>query len=218
MREHAKYFYVLFVIVILSFIFWGVGRVGQDESNNQQLAKIGDRTITVEEYWRAYERMADLYRSVYPDDFDPEAMNLKGIVLDKLVEDELLLVAARKAGITVTDSELQESIVNNPNFQSNGLFDKRVYENTLRLNRINPALYEESKREELLRDKMRHLIEGTVELSPDEEEALSGGDKSLASLRDSLLDTKRAQAVRAFLNGIKATVPITINQQLISSS
>jgi peptidyl-prolyl cis-trans isomerase D len=27
MRQHAKYFYVLFFIVILSFLFWGIGTV-----------------------------------------------------------------------------------------------------------------------------------------------------------------------------------------------
>ncbi len=34
LRKHAKYFYILFFIVILTFIFWGVGSVdktGEDE-------------------------------------------------------------------------------------------------------------------------------------------------------------------------------------------
>ena len=41
MRRHARYFYVLFVVVIITFIFWGVG--GVDKSASVNVAEIGKR-------------------------------------------------------------------------------------------------------------------------------------------------------------------------------
>ena len=54
LRKHARYFYVLFVLVILSFVLWvpGMNRdSGQDAG--QPLARIGDDVITQEEFWRS---------------------------------------------------------------------------------------------------------------------------------------------------------------------
>jgi peptidyl-prolyl cis-trans isomerase D len=101
MRQHAKYFYVLFVVVILSFIFWGTGGVDQN-SGTQAVAQVGEEAITSQEYWRAYDSMADLYRDIYKDEFDAEAMDLKNTVLNTLVEERLLLIAAVEAGFKMT--------------------------------------------------------------------------------------------------------------------
>ena len=51
MRKHARYFYVLFFIVILTFIFWGVGTV--DKTGGKEiLAEVGKYRITTEDYIR----------------------------------------------------------------------------------------------------------------------------------------------------------------------
>ena len=43
MRKHAKYFYVLFFVVIISFVFWGVGT--QDKEQALNLVDIGKRSL-----------------------------------------------------------------------------------------------------------------------------------------------------------------------------
>jgi peptidyl-prolyl cis-trans isomerase D len=215
LRQHAKYFYFLFVLVILAFIFWMPGTIEQN-SALQAVAEIGDEKITTQEYWRAYDNMADLYREVYREKFDAEAMDLKGIVLRTLIEERLLLIAAQEAGITVTDEELQEAIVNNPAFMRNGGFDKDIYLRALQLSRITPLAYEESKRRELMLSKMRRTIEATVELTPQEVAALSEDEETYKSLRETLLDAKRSQAVMSFINGLQKRVPLKVNEQLIS--
>ncbi|MEJ2314441.1 MAG: SurA N-terminal domain-containing protein, partial [Nitrospirota bacterium] len=157
MRKHAKYFYALFVIVILSFIFWGTGKVGKD-SENLPLAQIGDETITVQEYWRTNEEIASLYRDVYGSEFDAEAMDLKDQVLKTMIQERLLLIAAREAGMTVSDKELEEAIVNDPAFTRDGAFNKDVYRNSLNIYRMSASQYETLKRRDLLLQKMRRLV------------------------------------------------------------
>ncbi|MGD2079501.1 MAG: SurA N-terminal domain-containing protein [Nitrospirota bacterium] len=215
MRKHAKYFYALFVIVILSFIFWGTGTVDQN-SAAVPLAQIGDVTITLEEYWRTYENTASLYRDVYGSEFDAEEMGLKDAVLKNMIDERLLLAAALEAGMTVSDEELEEAIVNDPAFMRGGAFDKEVYRNSLNIYRMTASQYEGLKRRELLLDKMRRLVEETVELTPSDVKGLEGSGEIYKSLRETLLESKKEAALESFLNGVKKKVPVSVNKQLIS--
>lgn len=215
MRQHAKYFYVLFVIVILSFIFWGTGTVDK-ASNGQPLAKIGDQVVTVQEYWNSYENVADLYRDVYGSDFDPEEMNLKQKVLNTIIEERLLLMSAQEAGITVSDEEVSDAVTHNPAFMRDGAFNREVYERTVEINRMTTSLYESLKRQELMIDKMRRLVEETVALTPEDVRGLPQDEESYKALRETLLEAKKSVALRSFVEGLKSKFPVTVNEQLIS--
>ncbi len=155
MRKHARYFYVLFFIVILTFIFWGVGTV--DKTGGKEiLAEVGKYRITTEDYWRTYDRVYRFYKEIYKDQFDEEMekkMNLKDNVLNSMINERVLLTAAQKAGIAVSDEELQDSIARESAFMKNGVFDKDVYVNRLRLNRITPEEFERSQKQELILSK-----------------------------------------------------------------
>lgn len=210
MRKHAKYFYVLFVLVILSFIFWGVGRI--DQPSTVPVAVIGEETITVDEYWRAYQNTIDLYRDIYKEEFDEEKLGLKQNVLNSLVAERVLFVAAEQAGLSVSDSELQEAIMNEPAFMRDGRFNRQVYLRALELNRITPGAYEESKRRDLMGEKMKRLIEESVDLTPSELDKVKGDE----TLRQILLESKRQAALESFIEGLKKQMRITVNEQLVS--
>jgi len=215
MRHHAKYFYVLFILVILSFIFWGVGRV--DNTTTLPVASIGEERISIDEYWRAYYNMVDIYRDIYGDKFDDKMQeDLKQTVLNSLVEERVLLAAAREAGITVSDAELQEAIVNEPAFQRNGAFSSDIYQNTLRLNRLTPEYYEAVKRRELMVEKMKSLVHGAVDLSPAELAAFPADDKTGLALKNALLEKKKEEALRSYVEGLKRQMRVTVSPELIS--
>lgn len=219
MRRHAKYFYVLFFIVILSFIFWGIGTV--DKTGGRIVAEVGRYKITAEEYWRTYENAYRFYREIYRDKFDEEMekkMNLKEKVLDSMIQEKILLIATKDAGIGVSDEELHDAITHEPVFMRNGVFDKTIYLNRLRLNRITVEEYENSKRRELTLNKMRRLIELSVDM-PDinsDLKKLSGDKRSIKMLSEAMLNEKREKAVRSYVEGLKKEIKIKINTQLIS--
>jgi|Deesub1362A_J573_1020465.scaffolds.fasta_scaffold00045_155 peptidyl-prolyl cis-trans isomerase D len=210
MRKHAKYFYVLFVVVILSFIFWGVGRI--DENNAVPLAEVGEWKITLEEYWRTYDRIADLYREIYKEKFDEEKLNLKDKVLNLLIEERVLLIAAAEAGITVSDEELEDAITHDPAFTRDGVFSKEIYLRTLELNRLTPRYYEEAKRRELMLKKIKNLVYASVDLSPSELKSIKDDETA----RETFLEAKREAALRSFVEGLKKQVRIKVNKDLIS--
>lgn len=210
MRKHAKFFYVFFFIIILSFIFWGVGTV--DKSTAVPIAEVGKSKITLEEYWSAYDRARDFYRNVTKGTFTEEMekqLNLKQRVLDSLIEDAALLAAARKMGIQVSDAELEETITNDPPFMRDGKFNKEVYLRSLQLNRLTPEYYEALKRKELILTKVRRLIGESVDLT---DEATTTSDPQM---RSALLAQMRGNAVKSYVEGLKKQMKVKVNQQLL---
>lgn len=221
MRKHARYFYVLFFIVILTFIFWGVGTV--DKTGGVEiLAEVGKYKITTEEYWRTYDRIYRFYREIYKEQFDEEMekkMNLKENVLNSMVNERVLLIAAKNAGITVRDEELQDAIAREPAFQKNGTFDKEVYLNRLRLNRITPEEFERSQRQELLLSKMRRLVELSVDIPDSDGPQLSqdsSNEQASKMIHQAKLNDLREKALNSYIEGLKRGIKIKINKQLIA--
>lgn len=219
MRKHAKYFYVLFFIVILSFIFWGVGTV--DKTGGAEIvAEVGNYKITAQEYWRTYDNVYRFYRNVYKDSFDEEMeqqLNLKESVLNSMINERIMFLLAQDLNITIHDDELQNAITRDQTFMKNGLFNKDIYLNRLRLMRTTPEAYEESKRQELLITKVRNIIELSVDTS---DIALSlPEDMKNAELANmlsrNLLNERKEKTLGSYLEGLKKEFEISINQDVI---
>lgn len=217
MRKHAKFFYGLFIIVILSFVFWGVGTV--DKSTAVTVAEIGREKITVEEFWRAHDRLRETYRELYKGQFTEEMekqMKLKETVLDSLIEERVLLVSAEEAGLTVSDRELQDAITGDPRFMRDGIFRKEVYFRTLELSRLTPDMFEGMLRKQLLLVKMRNLILSSVDVTPSEVKEGAGDAKKADALQQMVLLGKRNAAIKSYVESAKQRMNVKVNMNLIS--
>jgi peptidyl-prolyl cis-trans isomerase D len=218
MRKHAKYFYFLFFIVILSFIFWGMGGV-DDTGQSEVLAEVGEYKITTHEFWRSYDRASRIYREIYKDKFEEmmKEMNLKEQILDSMVDEHVLLISAQKMGIQVSDQELNDAITREPMFQRDGVFNKEIYVNRLRLNRLTPEVYESMQRQELIVKKLRRLIELSVDTSGiDSEIQVSGDEQIVNMIKEQMRSDRNEKAVKSFIEGAKKNIKIVIHKDLIS--
>lgn len=217
MRKHAKYFYVFFVLIIISFVFWGVGV--NDQNLTLPLAVVGKEKVSVEQYWRAYDNRADFYRDIYREKFDEKMQQeLKENVLNMLLQELVLYHAAVEAGLAVSDQELQNAIMNDPTFIRDGAFNSDVYRRALELNRLSPARYEEVKRRDLTVQKMTRLVEEAIDLSPDELQAVDDSGQDLTQKTQALqalLDGKRRAALDSYVKGLMQKMSITVNRDLI---
>lgn len=217
MRKHAKYFYILFFIVILTFIFWGVGPL--DKPTVVAVAEIGDEKITIEEYWRTYERVKDFYRQIYKGQFDQameERLKLKETVLNGLIEERILLISAKEMGIKVTDQELQDAITTDSRFMRDGVFRKDVYLKTLQLNRLTPEVFEIAFRQQLTVQKMRMLIGSTVDVGAHDIGRPIQDNQRFNELRQILLSQKKERVVKSYVESMKSKLNVKINKDLIS--
>ena len=218
MRHHAKYFYGLFFIVILSFLFWGVGTVDKTSSGGI-VAEVGKQKITQEEYYRAYDNAFKFYKNLYKEKFDEELqkkLKLKDTVLDSLIGNRVLLAAAAENGIRVSDEELNEAITNEPAFMRNGVFDSQVYQNTLRQSRLTPEIYESMKRQELVITRMTRLIELAYAPPAIDLSNMSADEQTLKAMKDALMNDARDKAVKSYINIYKKSLKVKEYRQLIS--
>ncbi len=217
MRKHARFFYVLFIIVILSFIFWGVGTV--DKSSAPSVAEIGKEKITGEEFWRAYDQMRATLRETYKDQFNEEMekkLKLKEVVLSSLIAEKVLAVAASDMGVTVSDEELQDVITHEPSFMRDGVFNRNTYFRVLQIERQTPEMFESSLRQQLISAKMRQLIWSSAVVNPLDLRNISGDEKAINEKMQAILMNNRNEALASYVNGIRQRMNVKINMDLIS--
>ncbi|GBD97499.1 MAG TPA: hypothetical protein ENG83_11735 [Nitrospirae bacterium] len=203
------------LMISVAFIFWGIGP--KDSQSVIFAARVGDEKILLDEFWRVYDNEYKKLREQYPDQKEIEEKNLKERVLGTMVDRKVLLLAAKKAGITVTENELKETIINTPYFQRNGVFDPNVYKRALKLSRITPRAYERGLRNDLIISRMSNLVGETAELSPEELKILKsikGGNGD--QLNKIFLSTKKNQSIQVFIESIKRQMDIKINRDIIS--
>lgn len=217
MRRHARYFYVLFFIIIITFIFWGVGT--NDKEGARFVAEIGDERITKDEFWRIYERARESYREMYkgqPLEEIEQKLNLKLMVLDSLVEDKVLLVSARELGLVASDDELQHAIIKDPRFIREGSFKKEIYLRTLANNRLTPDYYESILRNQLSTNRMRNLIISGVDVTDADLAGIKVDAAKTELIKQAVLFSKRNAALKSYIEGAKVRMKVKINMDVIS--
>jgi len=217
MRRHARYFYVLFIIVILSFIFWGVGTV--DKSAAPSVAEIGKEKITAEEFWRAYDQMRTKLRDAYKGQFDEEMekkLKLKEFVISNLIAERVIEAAASDIGVTVTDQELQDVITHEPAFMRNGVFNRDIYFRALQLQRQTPEMFESSLRQQIISERMTQLILASTEVNPLDLKNIPGDEKAANEKVQAIETSNRNAALASYVYGVRQRMNVKINMDLIS--
>lgn len=219
MRKHAKFFYVFFFLIIISFIFFYVGPI--DKQGIVPIAEIGNDRIMPDEYWRTYDRVRDTYREQYKEKFNEEMekkLKLREKVLDAMIDEKILLVAAEKMGIRVSDEELREAIMNDQAFMKDNVFSEEVYYRRLHLNRLTVEQFEGSMRKMLAANKAKRLISESVELTADDMKQIKGDEQTVRILMNLALLAKKEKAIKSYVEGMKKLIKIRINFEQIAFS
>lgn len=192
LRQNAKYFYFLFFLVIITFVFWGVGTV--DKQTSAVVAEVAGQKIYAQTFWRNYEDARRFYREVFKDKAVEMEKDLKEKLLEDLINEQVLLYLAKKYGIEATEKEVQDAIINDPRFMRNGVFQKEIYFQILKLNRITPAQYEESLKKQIVLTKTMQTI---------------------IQAKDSK-DISDEEFIKSYLRAVKTSIPIKINKEALS--
>src|SRR5262249_18912037 len=169
-RARSSVIKVLFSIIVLVFIFWGVGGPVSG-SRPDVVANINGQTVSYKDFQRAYGNVKAAYRETYKDRLTAEILqmlDLKGQTLDQLVNTKLLEGEARRVGFSVDDGEVRQTIAAMPVFQRDGQFNQAQYSRVLRYYQATPNEFEEEQRAQLLNKKLQSLVSDSARVTDDE--------------------------------------------------
>ena len=168
MRKHAGTWMIKVILgaIVVVFVFWGVGSYTSRQSG--RVAKVNGTIITLDDYRVSYNNLIEQVRQSFGNNLTDELiqmLQLRKRALDQLIDKALMLQAAEKLKLMVSDEELAGFIRNIGAFQSAGVFDSGRYHNTLSRNRLTPEDFEVQQREALIIDKLQALITGSIKVS-----------------------------------------------------
>lgn len=161
--------FLLGLVVVVFVLFYG-GR-GMKEPGLEKIASINGEVITQREFGIYYQRLIDRYRELFKRALTPEAiksLNLKGAVVEELIQRHLLLQETQRLKLEVTDEELTDAIARIPEFQVNGRFSKNRYLQLLRASRLTPGQFEAERREQRAIQKLYDMIQDSVYVTENE--------------------------------------------------
>lgn len=160
---------VAFGIIIIVFVFWGVGNMNSAGPN--VVATVNGKPIPVRDLMTQISSRENQVRAVAPD-FTAEEMRSLRIPeqsLQMLISRSLVTQEAKKLGVTVTPVELLAFLRTIPDFQGpDGKFDQATYERIITREGRTVPQFEEDMMTDLLGEKMREYVSGAVTVTPDE--------------------------------------------------
>ncbi|MFW7522982.1 peptidylprolyl isomerase [Vibrio ostreicida] len=156
---------IILGLIILSFVFTGVGGLVGDGSN--PAAKVGNSEIGRNEFEQAYQNERNRMQSQLGDYFsnllaDPTYVaSFRKSVLDRMVNDLLLEQHAEALGLRISDAQISKMITELPQFQVEGKFDQDVYLATLRRAGYTPDGFAEYLRKDLVRNQLLTAVQAS---------------------------------------------------------
>ncbi|MBL8207028.1 MAG: SurA N-terminal domain-containing protein [Blastocatellia bacterium] len=196
--------------------------VGSRADDGTVIAKVGGQEITLKEFRDQLLSTAQVYAQGRGVDASlVRAMKLDQQVLDRLIDERLMLSEADKYGFVGTDQEVSEAIIRTFTDPDTGKFiGKEEYLRRLRLNGQAPEDYERIVRNGFAANKMRTYLASGVQVADKEVEEAYKNDNTKVEViyatidKDKIKDKPKPtdQEMQAYYDGhkdeFKATEPV----------
>ena len=147
---------ILLCIVIVPFVFWGMGNVFSG-GNKNIIAKINNKKISTQDF------MNHINKLNINEDFIRQKLN-QGIldeILNDLISQKLLEFEINDLNIQISDSSLSKIIKSNEDFKDeNNMFSRIKYEKYLITNNMSSTMYEKKIRSNELQKRLLDYISG----------------------------------------------------------
>jgi peptidyl-prolyl cis-trans isomerase D len=116
------------------------------------VARVNGHEISQDEFREHYNQFRSQMQRMYGKQFnavDFDTPQRKRELLDQMINEQLILDANDKLGAAVPPSRIQSIIMEDPNFQVDGRFDKERYRLILSASQKSPEWYQEQVRRDL---------------------------------------------------------------------
>ncbi len=129
-RENLRHLkWILYLVagsfVVAIFAVWGGGTTRSGPGQQSWAARVAGRPIPIRNVQTRARNLDSLYRQTYGAEqyaLLRDGIDLVGLALDYLIDEEILIGEASRLGIRVSDKEVQERIRNFQGLQESGQF------------------------------------------------------------------------------------------------
>lgn len=161
--KNKRVMQIILALVILPFAFFGIDSYFRGGSGGDSVATVGDYKISQNEFTQSLRERQDMLRRVSGDRVDPALLDspeLRFSVIENIVQQRLLVDRALRAGLIVTDRQVQDVVGTVDAFKEEGKFSYARYEELLRAQGMTPLVFEQRMRQDLLVDHLTHAYTG----------------------------------------------------------
>lgn len=158
-HKNKKLMQLMLAIIVLPFAFFGIDSYFQKGGSGDAVATVGDYKISQAEFAMALRERQEMLQRMSGGRVDPamlDSTELRFSVVDNLVQQRLLMDRAVRAGLVITDRQVQDIVGNVEAFRENGKFSYARYEELLKGQGMTPVIFEQRMRQDLLVDHATH--------------------------------------------------------------
>jgi peptidyl-prolyl cis-trans isomerase D len=150
--------YAIVGLIAVPFALFGINQYF-DGSSKLVAAKVNGEDIPVQQVQDALQNIKQQFGGKLPPGMDD---SLKQTALDSVINEALMRQSVKNGGFRASDIEVVQAITDIPNFQKDGVFDKTIYENYLKMQRRDSAEFEAKVRESLSQKQLSDSVLNTA--------------------------------------------------------
>lgn len=151
--------------IVVTFAFFGIDAYFRDGGSAGTVAVVGDQGISQAEFADAVRRQQEQVRQFLGSQADPALLDgpeLRAMVLDRLIQQRLLIEQAQREGIVIPDSEVQKVLLDIPAFHESDRFSMAKYQEFLKARRRGAVQFENELRSDLVVQRLSDAYSGTA--------------------------------------------------------
>ena len=161
MQNNKKFTVIVMWIAALSFILSTAVIGGSAGLRSSSIGKVGDIELSKDKFQMEYSQLFEQYNQMMQGRFDEKQakqMGLQNQVIQRMAAEAKLLNLAKEFGIIVTEEEAAKELASYPAFQTNGKFDRKIYDTYLQNRGLKHETFEENLINQLTIQKTFKLL------------------------------------------------------------
>ncbi|MDR1554919.1 MAG: SurA N-terminal domain-containing protein [Campylobacteraceae bacterium] len=165
MQRHKKYLIITIWVSVIAFVGAGSvswGSLDLNLNRSSSVARVGKHNIDIQTFQRIYLNTFNYYNKVkFNGELTEEIakeIGLENEVLNRLIDEAVLLNFADELGIIALDEDIIDFITQDANFQINGTFSKELYYLSLQNIGLKPSEFEEMLKRQIILNKIYSIV------------------------------------------------------------
>jgi len=193
---------IVLAVMVIPFAFFGLESYTRSIGGRDDVATVDGVGISQREFAEELRLQQERLRAAFGRGIDAEALDTpetRRALLDSLVSQRLVVDAALRAHLAVSDDTLRESIAAIPAFQADGAFSRSNYEALLRAQNMTPQMFEARMRHDMSLAQLSRALSETAIVSRSVTERLAALQAQRREVSEALI------AAPLFLDRVKVT-------------